>query len=156
MLLAITQGIIIYTVNLFAFSNHCMITVDGKSVDHWMFSITTFTSLLFVVTNKLLITTKLFEPVLVVITTGTILFYICYLMLTDDYPGYFMQHFTFWRLFSSMNFYAIALFPILVCAFMDIVFETRPLIFFSDPQSYLRHYLKEPKRSKDSIDPEFV
>ena len=133
MFLAICQGIIIYTICLFAFQNHCILEPSGKSTDHWEFGIAVFTSLIFVVTNKLLITTKNFEPSLVTITIVTILFYFGYLALTDPIYWLVMQHFTFKRLFSCLNFYAIVLLPTMICFYMDILFETRPLLFFSDP-----------------------
>jgi hypothetical protein len=108
--------------------------------------------LVLVVTNKLLITSKNFEPAFVSITFATIAFYFLYLVLTDPLHTWVMQHFTFKRMFTSLNFYSIMLLPTMICFYMDFLFETRPLIFFSDPQSYLRQYLKNSDRSKSDID----
>ena len=146
------QGIIIYTICLFAFQNHCILEPTGKSTDHWEFGMVVFTSLVLVVTNKLLITSKNFEPAFVSITFATIAFYFLYLVLTDPLHTWVMQHFTFKRMFTSLNFYSIMLLPTMICFYMDFLFETRPLIFFSDPQSYLRQYLKNSDRSKSDID----
>lgn len=133
MLLSIGQGIIIYTICLFAFQNHCILEPTGESTDHWEFGMVVFTSLVLVVTNKLLITSKNFEPALVTITLVTVGFYFLYLGVTDSLHTWVMQHFTFKRLFTSLNFYSIMLLPTMICFYMDFLFETRPLIFFSDP-----------------------
>jgi len=133
MLLSIGQGIIIYTICLFAFQNHCILEPTGESTDHWEFGMVVFTSLILVVTNKLLITSKNFEPALVTITLATVGFYFLYLGVTDSLHTWVMQHFTFKRLFTSLNFYSIMLLPTMICFYMDFLFETRPLIFFSDP-----------------------
>ena len=79
-----------------------ILTSDGYNSDLWTMSITIFTSLMFVVHNKLLITQQYHDSSIVAtyffVSYGL---YFLYLIVTDDWHEFKQEYFTFEMLFKN-------------------------------------------------------
>ena len=122
---------------------------SGHSNDHWEMSITLFTSLFFVVNNKILTTTQYFHPAFVWSIVGTVLFYFAYLYISDPMKDLVMQHYTFYRLFSSPLFYVTCMLPIMICFYLDMLIQAVIVLLLTDPQNLIRINLKQIRETQE-------
>lgn len=95
------QAIIIFIIPCCAYNTGIM-NQDGFTCDLWLTGMTIFTSLLFVVHNKLMVHQKFFD---FMVWTSYIfcsygLFYL-YSYVSDDWYTFVRQHFTFFKLYRS-------------------------------------------------------
>lgn len=146
MIQAIIQATIIYQICINSFESS-VLEANGNSNDHWELSITLFTSLFFVVNNKAMISTKYFHPGFIISIVGTFVFYFLYLYISDPMKDLVMQHYTFYRLFSSPLFYVTCILPVMICFYLDLLVQAIIVLLLTDPQNLIRINLNSIKES---------
>ena len=106
----------------------------GLSTDLWVFGMSVFTCVIFTVTNKFILITRMFNwPTVLSVVGGTYGTYIFYLYMTDDMAVHVKQHFTFYRTWGSFNFWASWILPTLLCTFFDLMMESIRVLIFPNP-----------------------
>jgi len=128
---------------------------EGYSNDHWTLSITIFTSLFLVANNKIMLTTMYFHPLYVLAIAGSFLIYFVYVWVTDGWMDIVMQHFTFYRLFSSPLFYITVTLPVLICFYIDLLIQAVIVLLLTDPQNLIRINLSKIK-AQGEVDDQFL
>ena len=101
--------------------NQDILDGNGYSPDVWIFSISIYTCIIFVVDFKIAIHTKFWTiiHILVIIFTSLLLF-IAYVWLSSMYPGFAVYE-TAFRIFSTADFYLIIFFCVGLLVVVDVL-----------------------------------
>lgn len=108
-------------------------------------SITVFTSLLLVLHNKLLLTSKLFDLLVILTNIFSIALYVGYIQYTDDQYAAVKHHFTFYLLFTSPQFYLVVLLASGACFMVDFAIEMVGQLLMSDTRNLVHGYAVDGK-----------
>jgi hypothetical protein len=108
----------------------------------WTMSITIFTSLLFVVNNKLLSVCRSIDFIIIIVILATSYIpYFGYLYMTDSMVYFVEQHFTFQRLFANPIFYLTCGLIISISFLIDLMIEAVSFLVLTDPKDLLREQI---------------
>lgn len=134
----LAQAIIIFIIPCYAYGTGIM-NQDGLTCDLWLTGMTIFTSLLFVVHNKLMVHQKFFDFMVwisyIVCSYGL---YYLYSYVSDDWYTFVRQHFTFFKLYQSPQFYAVVILSVSICFLLDFLMECINQFLLTDPRDLLR------------------
>ena len=115
---------------------------SGASTDHWILGMSMFTSLMFVVNNKFMCYTHKFNYITLISVFGTsYAAYFLYIWLTDDLKDLVRQHYTFYRMATSLKFHATWFLPTSLCLFLDLMLKSSQYLLRPNPQRYLKQFL---------------
>lgn len=113
------HGVMLFLVTYFAlYKTH--LDADGKSVDLYYFNITLYTSIILIVDMKVAVYTKywtIFTPISLI--GLSLVLYFAYMWIIDSFGNYEISQTTV-MLFSSMHFYLIVFFNLIVVFLLDI------------------------------------
>lgn len=133
---------------------HSILSEQGQPGDLWAFSITIFTSLMFVVHNKLMIHQKKYDwLVLFMNAIASFGFYFFYLWWTDSMYTIVRQHFTFMMLFTSPVFYFTVGLCSSICFLIDFLLESYSQIMLTDARDLIRY---QTLKNNAEMAPEFL
>ena len=148
--LGLLTGCLVFYLPLTVLSNNGIANLDGHTGDLWMFSFASFTSVILVVTNKLLIQSRSIN--LAQVGGSVVLTYVLYF-------GYmFFSQTAFDKLTGTVSFvhqnvsyYAIVLITVGTCAAMDFAIQAFSVLCFTTPNEVVRGAFVKNGLTKKSL-----
>lgn len=134
------QALALYAVPFYGLHGK-IISPHGTVCEDQIMGLAMFTSLLFVVTNKLIINHQHIDVVaLAAYFCSAGLGYVLYLYVVDDYPALSAHHFTFKHCWTSAPFYAATLASSAICLVLDLLLLSTSKLLYTDTRDVIREH----------------
>lgn len=123
--IGLVECFIIYLISYVVYSNGHVLNKRGETGDLWTFGMTIFTSLLYVVTNKLQLRIMKYDCFMInTIFFLTYVFYYLFIYITDNWYLSVQSSFTFMILYEMPIFYLTIFLCISICFIIDFMIES--------------------------------
>ena len=135
------QAVIIYSVPHYALHGS-ILSSAGEPCEDQIMGLCMFTSLLFVVTNKLAINHQHMDVfALAFYFLSAVAVYFLYLWFVDDKPSLAATHFTFSRSLTSGVYYLNLLLVTVVCLVIDLILLSLSKFVYTDTRDVVREHI---------------
>lgn len=118
---------------------YSILNQSGQTCDLWVQGVSIFTTLIFVVNNKLALTQLYFDFVVVLCYIfPSYVLYIAYLYVTDPWTDFVQHHYTWAPCFGSPVFYLTVLLTVAICFIGDYLLMAVGRFILTDTRDVVR------------------